>query len=279
MKVLRVFNNNLVLVKDDADREVILTGRGLGFQVRPGQDVDTSKIERTFMPVDGRDPDHLGQLLSAIRADHVDLVVSALADVRVDDSIARNPALIVALADHVSFAIGRLEKGQTSEYPLISEVKSLYAAEYAQAEALTAAINKRLDVPLPDTEAVALALHLVNAGFSTGDLSYTYTMTAIIQQLIAVIEQTYHRDLDRTSVSVGRFITHLRYLFVRIHQHSQLANQPSAIGTAIRESFPVATTCAERLAAVIELRLGSALTDDELSYLVLHVARVASDPS
>lgn len=279
MKVLRVFNNNVVLVKDDAEREVILTGRGLGFQVRPGQGVDTSRIERTFMPVDGRDPDHLAELLSAIRADHVDLVISALADVNLDDSLARNPALIVALADHVSFAIRRLEQGQSTEYPLVSEVKSLYPTEYTQAEALTAAINARLPVPLPPTESVALALHLVNAGFSTGDLSYTYTMTAIIQQLIAVIEQTYNRDLDVASVSVGRFITHLRYLFVRIHQHHQLVNQPSAIGDAIRESFPVATTCAERLAAVIELRLGSPLTDDELSYLVLHVARVASDPS
>ena len=37
MEILRVFNNNLVLALDEHGRDVILTGRGLGFQARPGQ--------------------------------------------------------------------------------------------------------------------------------------------------------------------------------------------------------------------------------------------------
>ena len=40
------------------------------------------------------------------------------------------------------------------------------------------AMNTYLGGALPRSEAVALALHLVNAGFSGGDLSATYTMTA-----------------------------------------------------------------------------------------------------
>ena len=34
MEILRVFNNNVVLAKDRG-REVILTGRGLGFKAKP----------------------------------------------------------------------------------------------------------------------------------------------------------------------------------------------------------------------------------------------------
>ena len=52
MKILRVFNNNVVLAKDGA-REVIVTGRGLGFQAKPGQRVDGAKIVRVFVPADG----------------------------------------------------------------------------------------------------------------------------------------------------------------------------------------------------------------------------------
>ena len=44
MKILRVFNNNVVLAKDGA-REVIVTGRGLGFQAKPGQRVDDATAE------------------------------------------------------------------------------------------------------------------------------------------------------------------------------------------------------------------------------------------
>lgn len=277
MTVLRVFNNNVVLARDDEGRDVILTGRGLGFQARPGQDVDRAKVQQTFVPVDGRSPDNLGHLLAGIPPEHIQLVSDALGEVGLKDTVLRNPALVVALADHVSFAVRRIEHGLSLEYPLVGEVKNLYAAEYAQAQALLAAVNVRLERRLPDGEAVALALHLVNAGFATGDLSYTYTMTSVISQLVEVIEQTFDIDLDPGSVSLGRFVTHLRYLFVRISQHQQLVDQPSLISRAIQDSYPRAMECAARLAGILELRLDSPLTTDETSYLALHVARVATE--
>ena len=276
MKILRVVNNNLVIAIDEAGRDVILTGRGLGFQARPGQEVDPAKVVRVFTPTDGRDPDHLAHLLSGIPPEHIQLVVSALSAAGLDD-LNRNPALVIALADHVSFAIRRLAIGMDLEYPLLAEVTNLYAEEYAQARALLAAINAQCRPRLPDVEAVGLALHLVNAGFSTGDLSYTYKMTGVIQQMLSVVAQNFDVELDPASVSVGRFVTHVRYLFVRIHQHKQLDQQHSAIGAAIREAYPRAVECALRLAALLEIRLGAALTDDEISYLSLHVARVTTD--
>jgi beta-glucoside operon transcriptional antiterminator len=276
MELVRVFNNNVVLAKDDAGRDVILTGRGLGFQARPGQAVDPAQIVRIFVPADGRDPDHLAQLLAGIPPEHIALVGSALADVGLD-SLSRNPALIIALADHVSFALRRIAVGMDLEYPLLAEVQNLYVEEYASAAALVVAINARSEAQLPSAEAVGLALHLVNAGFATGDLSYTYTMTGAIQQMVTVIEQTFNLDLDPGGVSVGRFITHLRYLFVRIHQHKQLDEKHSPIGVVIRATYPREAECALRLASLLELRLGAPLTDDEVSYLALHVARVAAD--
>src|SRR5664279_1884478 len=107
--------------------------------------------------------------------------------------------------------------------------------------------------------------------------SMSWEMTAVISQLIDVIEQTFEVALDEGSVSVGRFITHLRYLFVRIQQHQQLVDQPSVIATVIQEAFPRAAQCADRLSGILELRLGAPLTADEISYLALHVARVAAD--
>ncbi len=276
MKILRVVNNNLVLAVDGAGREVILTGRGLGFQARPGQEVDPAKVVRVFTPTDGRDPDHLAHLLSGIPPEHIQLVVSALSTAGLDE-LNRNPALVIALADHVSFALRRIAIGMDLEYPLLAEVTNLYAEEYAQAQALLAAINALSKPELPGSEAVGLALHLVNAGFSTGDLSYTYKMTGVIQQMLSVVAQHFRVELDPSSVSVGRFVTHVRYLFVRIHQHKQLDEQHSAIGAAIRQAYPRAVECALRLAALLEIRLDAGLTDDEVSYLSLHIARVTTE--
>ena len=116
----------------------------------------------------------------------------------------------------------------------------------------------------------------LNAGFSGGDLSATYTMTGIIQQMIAVIEGAYGITLAQDSVNVARFITHLRYLFVRIHQHEQLDDEPQPIIESIKTSYPKACQCARQLAVVVKMRLGSDLTEAEIAYLALHVARVTN---
>ena len=45
MNILRVFNNNVVLAHSSDDNcEIILTGRGIGFQMKPGDTVKQEKI-------------------------------------------------------------------------------------------------------------------------------------------------------------------------------------------------------------------------------------------
>ncbi|KAA8821302.1 PRD domain-containing protein [Bifidobacterium vespertilionis] len=277
MEILRVFNNNVVLAKD-GDGEVILTGRGLGFQAKPGQTVDPAKVVRRFVPTDGRDPDHLAQMVADVPPEMIRMIGEAMRDAGLPESEIDSPTLVLALSDHINGAIQRLAKGIEVTYPLVGEISNLYPQEYERGRALLAAINRRLGAPtLPKGEETALAMHLVNAGFATGDLSYTYTMTGVIQQMIDIIESAYGVKLDQGSVNVGRFITHLRYLFVRIHQHRQLADEPEPVVNAIRGSYPDALKCARTIAAVLELRLDADITDDEIAYLALHVARVAKN--
>ncbi|MDO4259875.1 MAG: PRD domain-containing protein [Actinomycetaceae bacterium] len=276
MDVLRVFNNNVVLARSADGTEVILTGRGLGFQVRSGDRVDPEKVARTFVPADGRDPDHLAELLTGIPPELVQMVAQGLGEIGVDEKLISSPTLVIALADHLGLALVRIKEGTQMEYPLTGEVLHLYPQEHAQARALLHWLNTRLDTHLPEYEATAFTLHLVNAGFITGDLSYTYQMTGVIQQVIHVVEAELGVTLDPLSVNVGRFITHLRYLFVRVRHKQQLNQDVNPITLAIQQSCPKEHACAQNLARVMELRLGAELTPDEISYLTLHVARVAA---
>ena len=276
VEVLRVFNNNVVLAKDGKS-EVILTGRGLGFQAKPGQRIDESKVVRRFVPSDGRDPDHMAELLADIPPEIIRLVAEAMTRLGMGAQVERRPALVMALADHLTGAIRRINKGVNVEYPLQAEVQSLYAREYEQAEKLVAILNTYLGGILPEGEVSAFAMHLVNAGFTTGDLSRTYKITGVIQQMLKVIEQSYGVKLDQHSVNVGRFITHLRYLFVRISQNKQLDREPQPIINSIKETYSDAMRCADKIAAVAALRLDAHLTEDEVAYLALHISRVTMD--
>ncbi|MGW1532311.1 PRD domain-containing protein [Streptomyces aureus] len=281
MKALRVLNNNVVLANDETGRPVILTGRGIGFSSQQGKAVDPTLIERVFVPADDRphdaDADQMAEALALISEEVLDAVVTALGDVGIEGRESTRPTLAIAIADHVAGALDRAARGTVIEYPLRAEVQTLYATEYAQARLLLKAINARMVRQLDASEATALALHLVNAGFVSGDLSFTYTMTGVIQQMLAVVRERYGVDVSHESMNVARFITHVRYLFVRIQQHQQLTGQEATIGVGIRQHYPEATRTAQQLATIVELRLGRRLSEDEVSYLALHVARMTME--
>ncbi|SIS44984.1 transcriptional antiterminator, BglG family [Corynebacterium appendicis CIP 107643] len=329
MKILRVFNNNVVLASrvrpggascaagnsanpahpanpgspanpenlansadpanpvnpaNPAVEQVVVTGRGIGFGAHQGDEVDESKVAQIFVPADGRDPDHAGEMMAYVPYETVRLVTEALKDaVAATGASAKLPeklTLVTALADHVTQAQRRAESGETIQYPLEAEVASLYPDEHALGRVLLGEINARVDkqmraTQLPAEEATALALHLVNAGFSTGDLSYTYQMTGVIQQMLDVIGAEWGVGLRQASISVARFITHVRYLFVRMARGEQLDHASDAVSTQIAQAFPQHDRLARKVARVAELRFDQTLTEDEIAYLTLHIARLA----
>ena len=270
MQLLRVFNNNVVLARRGAE-DVIVTGRGIGFQAHPGTEVDPAKVVKVFVPDSGRDPDHLAAMIAGIPGEYVQLVIDAMHSVDMSEALRSKLTLVVAIADHIRGAVNR---GNAVSYPLEAEVRHLYAEDFALAQQLLTAINGGLHKPLAPDEAVAITLHLVNAGFAVGDLSGTYRMTGLIQQILAVIGSHIDTELNSEDISVARFITHLRYLFVRMAEHQQLDSDDRQVATAISARYPDAVETAQMVANLIELRLDSALTPDEVSYLTLHIARL-----
>lgn len=276
MRILRVFNNNVILAVGDDGQEAVLTGRGLGFRAHAGDAVSEDLVARQFVPAEGRDPDNFGKLLAAIPPEHIELAAGALASLG-EVASRFDSATTVALADHLSFAVKRARHGIAMDYPLRAEITHLYAEEMGWAVRILAYVNARLETPLPDDEAAPVALHLVNAAFNTGDLSATYRMTGLFGQIFDIVDGAYGRVLDRDSVSAARFITHLRYFFVRAQRHAQLDDVVPAMTAAIRSAYPEAFRCAGRVHDVLELRLGQPVTENETVYLAIHIARLASE--
>lgn len=274
MHLLRVFNTNVVLARDAGGREVVLTGRGLGYQARPGQEVDEAKVLRTFVPEAGSSPESFAAMLATISPEHVQVVDRALAPVWAELRREPSSTTVLALADHLSFAIKRAQRGITGTFPLRAELAHLYPRELFWGERIVAAVNDELGIDLPRDEAVPIALHLVNAAFNSDNLALTHRMTKVLSQVLDMVEATIGQPLDRDSLNVARFITHLRYFFVRVHSQRQLADDPLSFLDAVRTGYPDAYRCARHVREVLEMRLGQPITDDETAYLTLHVARL-----
>ncbi len=275
MKILKVLNNNVVLALDGQGREVVLTGRGLGYQAKAGQPVDREKVVRAFVPTAGQSPFELAELIGDIPPEHIALAVDALDIARRELGIELRSGLIVPLADHLSFAIVRIRRGLAMEYPLRTDIAHLYPKELEVARKIVAMVNSRIDVELPEDEAVSVTLHLVNAAFATEGMTAAYQMTDVIGEVLQVVASSFD-GIDTTGVAAARFITHLRYFFVRVKEAGLHDELGPSYSSAIFDAHPEEHQCAVRVAMLLELRLGHPVSVEETLYLTMHIARLTS---
>lgn len=282
MRVVKVFNNSVVLAEDEHGTEQVLLGRGIGFQTGRGAPIDAALVEKRFTPGPAAPAERLAAFLDEIPLADIEATEEVVAAARTALGDHVSDHVLVPLADHVSFALRRAREGAPEiDYPLRWEVQHLYPAEVAFSREALGILERRTGVRLPDLEAVPLALHFVNARFGVADLNVTVQMTEVLAQALAVVREAYGVDVDETSVEVARFVTHLRYLFLRAQQGTQPeALSDDGLHAALREARPRAYECGRRIAGLLAERFGREVDPDEGVYLALHVTRlVATSPA
>ncbi len=270
-----MLNNNVVLARDEIGREAILTGRGLGFQRKRGQSVDTSLISRRYIPADNAQS--VAEVIAGIPLERL-----ALAE-RVFRQAARKlgtdvpSSSVIAVVDHINQAMERVRQGLTMDYPLRAEVAHLHPEELRLAEAMVEEINAAQEIQLPGGEAVALALHLFTAAIGAPSAQAASEQSRLIGQVMGLLEKTLGEAFDPDSVNAARFAVHLRYFLVRARTSVQIEDGTASLVTqALRVSHPDSYRVALRIRDLLEIRLGTTVTADETAYLALHVARLTS---
>ena len=283
MRISRIYNNNVALTVNHLGQEAVVIGRGIAFGKRKGQMIDPAAVEQTFVPERGMSGERLSLTLSEIPAEILSIATGLESRVRADGVLELSNSFIIPLADHLHYAVMRAREGVRVDYPLAPEVTLLYPREVEYGRSVIAAVRDRLQVQMDPGEAIPLALHLVNAQFATADMSQAFRMTEVFAQVFEIIEASYERTINPDSMSAARFVTHLRYLFVRASRTStnraedvDEVSQPSLLA-ALRSDAPRAYACAQKVLLVLQMQLKQSLTRDELTYLTIHIARLARD--
>lgn len=80
MKIEKVFNNNVVQILGINNEEIIVMGKGLGFQKKPGDEVNQDLIEKRFI-LQNTDTDMVGELSRVyvdLDSEEIDLVLEII---------------------------------------------------------------------------------------------------------------------------------------------------------------------------------------------------------
>lgn len=277
MHVQRILSNNAVIAEVDGG-EVVALGPGIGFRHKRGQELADAEVERIFRPSSAEPIERLSAFLAELPPAHLDAALEICELATAQLSIPLGQAPVIAIADHLSFAIQRQQEGLAIEYPLAWEITQLYPDHAAVGRQALRIVHRRLAVRLPDEEAVSFAMHLINAQAATDPRSLPGArQLTLVGQVFDVIESAFGITVDRESMSAARFVTHLRYVFARIERHAQLGDTPNELLRSIGENFSEELACAHRIAYLIRLGLGTGTTVDEVAFVALHVARLVGD--
>ncbi|MCR4830082.1 MAG: PRD domain-containing protein [Pseudobutyrivibrio sp.] len=271
MRIKKVLNNNAALASDDKGNEIIYTGCGICFQKRAGDELDESKIEKTFVMEKANE--QFLKLVSEMPYEQIQVADEIIK--YASDSLGKRLCnnIYITLTDHLGFAIERSKSGTFLKNKLLWEIKNYYKTEYDLGCHAIEIIEEKLGVELPEDEAGFFALHFVNAELD-GNIHHTMEAPEIIDDIVSIVKFTYKRDLDEDSFSYERFITHLKYFIQRAERKAYYEPQAGGVFEIIKEKFPEAYRCAERIQSYMESKYPEKLTDEEMLYLTVHIARI-----
>lgn len=272
--LLRILNNNAIMV-DTGSGRLILLGRGIGFSRKLGDPIGLDLADEIFYPSGSAGLRQLADFVSEIPIESFEVARQAVALAESMAGIRPSQALLLSIADHLHFAVRRTQEGITVDYPLKWEISQLYPKELTLGHAVVEAARSRLGVDLADDESAAFAMHFVNAQFARADVSDTVAMTESLSQIIGVVSAGLGADTTADSMSVARFVTHIRYLYARIASGKQIENAPPVLMSATHEAHPELLGVAQKVRFLIESD-GGTLTDAEMTYLEIHLARLVA---
>ncbi len=273
MKIQKVLNNNIVVSRDEKQREILLLGRGIGFGKRPGMDVDESRIEKKFIGfTESRYEEQLAELLERIPTEHFAVGLLIAEHVREHIQKPLNENLVLMISDHISFAIERRKKGLELQNALLWETKKFYPDEYRLGLDALDIIEKETGVRLAEDEAGFIALHIVNAQYGT-DSGISRKMIQMIQDIINIVRYTYSMELDDSSLDYIRFVTHLKFFLQRIFTDN-CYEKDSGLFQMVSKLYPQALNCSMKIREYIRKKLDYVFGEEELGYLTIHIEKL-----
>lgn len=273
MKILKIFNNNIVQALNDDYEEVIAMGKGIGFGKKPKDTLELTKVDKLF--IENGTNELLKDLYKEMNADEVEVILAIIDMAQKNLDSEFNPNLYVTLADHLHYTYERFYQDIEVQNPLYWEIKKMFPREFNIGMKGLDIIEDVIGIRLHNSEAASIAIHIINAVKEGGLIEETIGTIKIIQNILNLIRQQFGKDFDENSMAYSRFITHLQYFAYRVYNKLSFDEESELLYSQVKQSYLTAFNIAVRVADFIALKYSYEVSKDELVYLTIHIERVS----
>ena len=110
MIINKVINNNVLSTHDENNREIVLMGKGIGFQKKVGDEVAEDKIEKRFVLDSEDEVGKFSELIEMIPHNYLNLSVDIISYAQQVMPKRLSPSIYISLTDHINFLLERSPK-------------------------------------------------------------------------------------------------------------------------------------------------------------------------
>ena len=276
MKVVRVFNNNAVLVENEANEEMVLIGKGIAFAKKTGDLINEELIQKKFVFENSQLNEKLAKLFNEVPVKYIELTLDIVEMAGKELNTKFNSNIYIALADHIAYTVERCSNNETIKNALLWEIKKFYPNEFAAAMKALEMIRYETNIEMTEDEAGFIALHFVN-GQSEGELmAQTVAVTKIVEDILHIVEYHFHFKIDETSLNYIRFVTHIQYFARRLFAKEVIDDGDDILFEQIKNRYQDSYNCSLKVKKYIGSNYHIDISNDELVYFILHINRVCN---
>lgn len=274
MKITKVINNNLVRLINEKNQEIIVMGKGIGFQKKVGEEIDQNHISQIYISDDRNYSNKLTQILEKVPLNIIQLTNEIVQYAKVSLARKLNENIYLTLTDHISFAIQRQKENVPLKNALLWEIKRFYNHEFLIGKEALSMIKNKLGIELGDDEAGFIALHFVNATMDSIGIEQTALLAKTVQDILNIVKYHFSINLNEESVYYERFITHLKFFVARILSDTEMINDDLGFMLELKQKYKEEYLCSLKINSFIEHQFNKKLTENEMIYLTIHIRRV-----
>ncbi len=274
MLINKVYNNNVVLSKDEHENDIVIMGRGIAFQKKRGDTIESDKVEKVFHQVNEGMQHRLADLLYEIPLEYFSVTEEIIQTAKLKLGKKMNGSIVISLTDHLFYAVQRYKEGQVIRNGLLWEIKRLYKEEFELGKHAVEIINNRYNLEMPEDEAAFIALHLINAQLDE-EMPMVMSMTKVMKGVLEIVRMHFMIQLDEESLSYHRFVTHLKFFSQRL-VHGNLYNESDDVELYefIKRKYPDSFSCTEKIVKYVQKEFDYSLTSEEMLYISVHIQRL-----
>lgn len=271
--IKKVLNNN-VLICEYQQSEVVIIGKGLGFNKKPGMKInDLVTIEKVFKLENKNEQDHYKMLVAHTDERVLRAVIDSVQIIMTHFELHHEESFIVSLTDHLIFALKRLEKGQLIKNPFLSETKYSYPEAYKIAKKVVARINLQLNTDFPEDEVGFIALHIASQTDDI-DLSEMQYVPKLINNAIRIIENDMKIQIPVASIQYQRFVRHIHFLLQRLKKGERTTIELS-FENLLKAQYPLCYNVAVKIVKMIQSQIDVRVDEAEVAYLTMHIQQLS----